>query len=355
MPTSSTDPGRVDLSLWAKSGGMAAGWSKLNVPMHPTEESMMKRSPAASGGIVLVALGAALWGTDAVFRRGLALELPATTLVYLEHVVLVALTAPLLWRSRDQYRRLGRADWLAVLVVGAGASALATVMFTAAFQYGDPTTPLLLQKVQPLIAIGAAALILGERLLPRFAWFLVGGVVGAYLVAFADPADVSITALVPALLALGAATFWGLGTVLGRHLMSKISFTALTALRFAVALPVLAVVLLVRSGESLLPVVSAADMGAVVLLALVPGLAALLLYYQGLRSTPASAATLAELAFPLSAVGFNYLVFDTVLTGTQWVGMTLLAATITTMTWLSQRGRDRGIGVQVPEPALSEA
>ncbi|HEX6301379.1 MAG TPA: DMT family transporter [Acidimicrobiia bacterium] len=316
---------------------------------------MTKRKPTLSGGIALVALGAALWGTDAIFRRGLALELPATTLVFLEHVVLVALTAPVLWRSRDQYRQLQRGDWIAVLAIGAGASALATVMFTAAFRYGDPTTPLLLQKVQPLIAIGAAALILGERLLPRFAWFLVGGLAGAYLVAFADPSTVSVSALTPALLALGAAVFWGLGTVLGRHLMSKISFTALTALRFAVALPVLGVVLVTLPDDSMLSAVSLGDMGGVVLLAFVPGLVALLLYYQGLRSTPASAATLAELAFPLSAVGLNYIVFDTVLTLTQWVGVIVLAATITTMTWLSQRSRETGIGVRIPEPVLSEA
>jgi DME family drug/metabolite transporter len=316
---------------------------------------MKRRTPGVSGGIALVALGAGLWGTDAVFRRGLALELPATTLVFLEHVVLVAVTLPLLWRSRDQYRLLGRSDWFAVLAIGAGASALATVMFTSAFRFGDPTTPLLLQKVQPLIAIGAAALILGERLLPRFAWFLIGGLAGAYLVAFSDPSSVSVSAVVPALLALGAAAFWGLGTVLGRHLMAKISFTALTALRFAVALPVLGLVIVVRSDEAMLTAISLEEMGAVVLLALVPGLAALLLYYQGLQSTPASAATLAELAFPLVAVGLNYLVFDTLLTATQWIGVVLLAATITTMTWLSQRGRERAIGVRIPDPVLTEA
>jgi drug/metabolite transporter, DME family len=323
--------------------------------MHPTTRSMTRRTPSVSGGIALVALGAGLWGTDAVFRRGLALELPATTLVFLEHVVLVAVTLPILWRSRDQYRLLSRGDWLAVLAIGAGASALATVMFTSAFRYGDPTTPLLLQKVQPLIAIAAAAFILGERLLPRFAWFFIGGLAGAYLVAFSEPSRVSVSAVVPALLALGAAVFWGLGTVLGRHLMSKISFTALTALRFAVALPVLGLVLIVRPDEAMLAAVSSGDMGAVVLLAFVPGLAALLLYYQGLRSTPASAATLAELAFPLVAVGLNYLVFDTVLTATQWTGVVLLAATITTMTWLSQRGRESAIGVRVPDPVLTEA
>jgi drug/metabolite transporter (DMT)-like permease len=39
-----------------------------------------------------------------------------------------------------------------------------------------------------------------------------------------------------------------------------------------------------------------------VLPALVPGLLALVLYYLALRRTPASRATLAELAFPLTAV-----------------------------------------------------
>lgn len=312
------------------------------------------RQPPISAGIVLVALGAALWGTDAIFRRGLALELPATTLVFLEHVILVLVTMPVLWRARHQLARLNRIDWLAALVIGAGSSALATVMFTAAFQYGDPTTPLLLQKVQPLIAVGAAGVLLGERLLPRFAWFLIAGLTGAYLVAFSDPANVSIAALTPALLALGAATLWGMGTVLGRHLTSKVSFSALTALRFAIALPALSLAMGLRSGESGLASVTGADIGAVVLLAFVPGLFALLLYYQGLRSTPASAATLAELAFPLSAVSLNYLVFGTVLTPTQWVGVVLLAGTIIAMTWLSQRGREEAIGVRLGEPALSE-
>lgn len=307
-----------------------------------------------SSGIVLVALGAALWGTDGVFRRGLALELSATTLVFLEHVILVLVTAPLLWLGRRQLRGLTRFDWVAALVIGAGASALATVMFTAAFRYGDPTTPLLLQKVQPLVAIGAAHLLLGERLLRRFAWFLLAGLSGAYLVAFADPSQVSVSAVVPAVLALGAATLWGLGTVLGRHLSPKLSFSTLTALRFAIALPTLAIAVGLGSGGSELAAAIPADLGAIALLAFIPGLLALLLYYRGLHTTPASAATLAELAFPLSAVSLNYLVFGTVLTFTQWVGIILLAGTIVTMSWVSQRGDEESLGVRVGKPVFSE-
>ena len=300
-----------------------------------------------AGGILLIAAGSALWGTDALFRRGLALDLPATTLVFLEHLVLVALTAPFLWRARSQLRNLRGPDWAAAIVIGAGASAIATVMFTSAFRYGDPTTPLLLQKVQPLVAVAAASLILKERLLPRFGWFLGAGLAGAYLIAFPSPTEVGVGALTPALLALGAAVLWGLGTVLGRHLTTKLTFGTVTALRFAIGLPTLAIALLWGTEDNGMSTIGGKDVLAIVLLALIPGLLALLLYYRGLSSAPASAATLAELAFPLSAVGLNYLVFDTSLTGTQWLGMLILVVTITTMTLLSQRGR-AAIGVEVP-------
>lgn len=305
-----------------------------------------------AGGLLLVAGGAALWGTDAVFRRGLALELPAATVVFLEHVVLVAITLPLLVRGRSQLRHLRSRDWVAALVIGAGASALATVLFTAAFRFGDPTTPLLLQKVQPLVAVAGAHLLLGERLLPRFSWFLIAGIAGAYLVAFPDPGKVSVGGLAPALLALGAAALWGLGTVLGRHLSAKLTFATLTALRFAIGLPAAAALVAALPGDTGLGRLDAQAAVAVLLLALVPGLAGLLVYYRGLRSAPASGATLAELAFPLTAVGVNYAVFATVLSGTQWIGMAVLAVTITTMSLLARRG-GRGLGIRLPATGVN--
>jgi drug/metabolite transporter, DME family len=304
---------------------------------------------------MMVASGAALWGTDALFRRGLALEIPATTLVLLEHLVLVVLMSPILVRSMRAYRKLSKVDWLAAAVIGAGSSALATVLFTTAFRYGDPTTPLLLQKVQPLVAVGAASLLLGERPRFRFGWFLMAGLAGAYLVTFSNPTEVSIVSLRPALYALGAAGLWGLGTVLGRHLTSQLGFAALTSLRFGLALPALVVFVAVGDQPSGLGELTGQDLVGIVLLALVPGLAALLLYYRGLRSTPASAATLAELAFPLSAVTLNYLFFGTVLSGTQWAGVVLLAGTIVTMTMVSRRGSEDGLGLGMGEPVLSEA
>ena len=48
------------------------------------DEAAEQRRGARTGavpGVALVGLAAALWGTDGLFRRGLALELPAATVV----------------------------------------------------------------------------------------------------------------------------------------------------------------------------------------------------------------------------------------------------------------------------------
>jgi len=89
------------------------------------------------------------------------------------------------------------------------------------------------------------------------------------------------------------------------------------------------------------------------LLALIPGLLGLLLYYRGLRETPASAATLAELAFPISAITINYLAFEATLVASQWVGVFVLSVTIAAMGLASSRG-SRAIGIELAAPAVAE-
>lgn len=301
-------------------------------------------------GFLLVAAGAALWGTDGLFRRSLAFEMPAPKVVFWEHLILVVVTLPLLIRAIRRRPDLTGKDLAALLFVGAGASAVATILFTQAFTYGDPTTPLLIQKIQPVIAVLGAYLLLGERLLPRYGWYFLSAVAGAYLISFSDPTSVGVSQLAPALYALGAATLWAMGTVLGRHLTHKIPPNELTALRFGIGLPTALIILLLRGEAATALDVSFSDFGALVLLSLVPGLAALLIYYRGLSTTPASSATLAELAFPLTAILIGWSVFDTVPTPSQWVGIVVLSATIVVMSRAANAGSE-ALGVKELEPA----
>lgn len=306
----------------------------------------------SSSGVLLVALAAALWGSDALFRRPLALDLPSVVVVFAEHVILVVATLPWLLRALRAARGFTARQWAAALLIGAGASATATALFTAAFSYGNPTTPLLLQKLQPLIAVLGARLVLGERLLPRYWLYFVAAVVGAYLLTFRDPFQVSVAAFAPAALAVGAAALWGMGTVLGRYLAGTVPFQQLTALRFGIGLPASAV-LVVLFGLNPAALITPASLPGLLALSFVPGLLALLIYYRGLRQTPAAAATLAELAFPLSAIVINYLAFGATLSASQWTGVILLTGTVLTMGLMSARGSEQ-IGIRT-EPGLASA
>ena len=287
-------------------------------------------------GIFLVALGASLWGTDALLRLPLSEDMPSTSIVLAEHLFLALYAVPILIGARGYFRAMKPVNWLALLVIAWGASGLATVLFTEGFKQGNPTTVILLQKTQPLIAVLLAGIILRERP-PRRYWPLFGvAVFAAYLVSFgfSRPWDLSAAEITAAGLAVGAAALWGSGTVMGRFMLAGTSFSVLTAARFFFALPFLAVLALAR-GEFTRAFTGIGDHALqVFLLALIPGLIGMLIYYRGLQETRASYATIAELAYPATALIVNWIFLDATLTVGQLVGFILLWAAITAMSRL---------------------
>ena len=283
------------------------------------------RRSAAADRTWMVALAASLWGVSSLLREPLSKALPALTVVLLEHVVLVLFVLPWVVPAVRALARSSRRTQLGVLVIGAGSSALATTMFTAAFRLGDPVTPQVLQKLQPVIAVVLAAVILGERLTPRFGLFAVPALVGAWLLSFPDPFGVSVQGLAAAGLAVGAAALWAAGTVLGRMVSAELSFLHVTTLRFTVGLVALAVMTVGTGTPVSLPLELVPRL---VLLALVPGLLALVLYYVALRTTPASRATFGELAFPLTAAFVGVTVLGASLTSSQWTGFAVVLVSV---------------------------
>jgi DME family drug/metabolite transporter len=276
----------------------------------------------------LIAVAAALWGTDGLLRQPLAGQLPASTIVFWEHLLIVLVLVPFLPSAGRAFRAATARERTALVVIGAGASAVATALFTQAFRYGDPVTPLVLQKLQPVIAVVAAAILLGERVRRGYWLFAVPALAGAWLMAFPDPLSAAPQAAAAALLAVAAAALWAVGTVLGRMVSARIASRDVTVLRFAIGLPASAIVLAAQGG----PVaVTPAQLGPLVLLALIPGLLGLTLYYIGLRSTAAARATLAELAFPVTAALIGVGLLGTQLRPTQWLGLAVVVASVTAL------------------------
>ncbi len=297
--------------------------------------------------VVLVAVAAVMWASDAYFRSQLVTHLSPTQIVVAEDALITLLIAPILLRRWSELRGLGSRGWAAAVIIAVGPQALATIMFTASFSYGIYAETFVLQQVQPLIAIALAWLILGERRRPWFWSAVAAALVAVYMVVFAknlmDPfSALQRGRLEAGLLALGAAAFWASGTVLGRVVLRRASFTTMTGLRFTLALPLLVAIVVVQNGLAGFSHYRPTDFAPNLLgIALIPGLLALLIYYRALASTPASLATIAELAYPVAATviatlpkpwGFGQATYPAQIAGT-----VLLLGVIVVLNWSKEK------------------
>ena len=193
-------------------------------------------------GPLLIFIAAMLWASDAPFRFYLTRTLDSSFIVLAEHAVNVLLILPFIITGWREIRNLNWKQWLAIVVIGIGASALASILFTKTFSYVNPSVAIVLQKLQPLIVIVLATSFLKERLGKRFWFWAILALAGAYVISFPDfrpqlyYGEVWNPNMIGVALALGAAALWGLGTVLGRYVLgTSVSFKTVTALRFLIA------------------------------------------------------------------------------------------------------------------------
>jgi drug/metabolite transporter, DME family len=296
--------------------------------------------------VVLVAVAATMWASDTYFRAQLIGHLKPAQIVVIEDALVSLFLLAFLLRGIPELRRLDRRGWVAIGLIAVGPQAVATILFTQSFSYGHYAETFVLQQTQPLIAILLAWLILGERRRPWFWPTAALAIVGVYMVVFAQNltapfSDLQHGRLEAGLYALGAAALWASGTVLGRFVLGKLSFTTTTALRFTLALPVLILVVVLQFGVSGFTHYQSSDVLPFLGIALIPGFLALLLYYRALASTPATLATIAEMAFPVAATfiasapppyGFNQPLYLP-----QFIGTGLLIAVIFILNYTKER------------------
>jgi drug/metabolite transporter (DMT)-like permease len=290
--------------------------------------------------VLLVAVGAAMWGTDGILRVPLLEVASPSQIVLLEHLVLLVYSVPAVVLGWRFFRGLGTAQWVALLIIGWGGSAIATLLFTTAFTVGNPTVVILLQKTQPLFAIALATILLRERLGWAYWPCFAVAMVGAYLISFGDFGPfraLGSAEAIAATLALGAALLWGSSTVLGRLVLKDMPFNTLTGARLLLAVPLLAGIVIAQGSVGGLGTGFASEPGRVILLALIPGLLALLLYYRGLTGTRASYATLAELAFPATAVVLNWTFLGVGVSANQVLGFVLLWGAVFVLGYLNAK------------------
>lgn len=280
-------------------------------------------------GALAVVIAALLWSFDGTFLRPSLYSLPSTLVVFLEHSLGFLVLLPFLIIYRAQLKLITKKQWGAIFWIALFGGALGTTFITKAIfltNFQNLSTIILIQKLQPIIAIILAAIILKEKFPKIFYIYSFLAIIGSYFVTFKNPLDIfnlaNQTYLV-ILFAFLAAFSWGSSTVFGKYSIKNINYGLLSVLRFGLtALIMIAPALYFYNIE--FTSITNKQWQTLIIIIFTSGSLAIFLYYYGLKKIPASVATLCELAWPISAIIFDYYFNHNLLSNTQIIGAILL-------------------------------
>ncbi|HEX7259377.1 MAG TPA: DMT family transporter [Candidatus Saccharimonadia bacterium] len=290
----------------------------------------MKYRGYGSAAVITASL---LFSLDGLLRRQLY-SLPPSVIVFWEHVLGFLILAPIVFLSFKHFRKLTIKQWRAIIGVSFLSGALGTILYTSALtkiQFIPFSVVVLLQQLQPIFAIAAAAVLLKEPLTKKFFGLSAVALAAAYFVSFPNLTvnwSTGNGTLIAALFAVGAAIAWGSSTAFSKYALKGTSSIHVTAARFGIT-PFFALgfVFVFGGGGSLLAI-QPVQWLYLVAITFSTGLVALAIYYFGLKRIPASRATILELTWPLSAVVIGYIFLDQGLSPTQILGMVVLMTTV---------------------------
>lgn len=281
---------------------------------------------------LFIVFAAFLWALDGIVLRPSLYSLPVSLVVFVEHGLAFLIMLPFFIKEAKELKKLKQADWGAFLWVAVFGGVLGTMFITKALFYVEfvnLSIVILIQKLQPVFALTLAALILKEKLPKKFFKWAALAVIATYFVTFdgfLPNFDTGDKTAIAALFALGAAFAWGSSTVFGKRALKNVSFRMATYLRFG--LTTLIMFFIVTSTGSLniaaFNLITPQQWLTFLLIVFSTGGAAIFLYYYGLKQVKASTSTIAELAFPLSAILLEFVIRGRVLSLSQWVGVIIL-------------------------------
>jgi drug/metabolite transporter (DMT)-like permease len=261
-------------------------------------------------------------------------------IVFWEHVFILITFLPILIPRLQEVPKIRARTWGFLLFSGFAGSAVGTIFFTLSLKYGNPTVVNVILNIQPVISTIGAFLLFGDRLARQFFVYAAVAIVAGVFVSVSNPSMIGVSFEQAGLnlgtgYALICALFWGLSTVAGRGVMMGMSLRLASSMRIVVGLACMTLILLAYGkldGAALWPAAAQAHTGkAIVLLfclASISGGIPLLIYFQGLRLTPASTAGYFEMMQTLAAVCITWGVFHASLYPHQVIAAIVLVAAV---------------------------
>ncbi len=236
----------------------------------------------------------ALWALDTLIRYPLIGDgISPLSIVFYEHLILSVVLSTVFFKSLSRVWNAKASHFFYFFIVGGVGSALATLAFTRAFIFLNPSLVILLQKFQPIAAIALASWVLKEKINKYFVFWAAISLVGAALISYED-----IVGLIDApktagnvffhpgapqgyILTLFSVIGWGAATVFGKKLsLEGYTNEQIMSGRFLMGL----VALLPFVGFDLQVFSHPVEVyGKISLMVFLSGLLAMYIFYQGLR------------------------------------------------------------------------
>lgn len=285
-------------------------------------------------GASAISIAAILWGFDGIVLTPRLSNLNVFYVVFMLHLIPFTIMNVFLFK---EYRNLPGMTFndlgiffLVALFGGAiGTIAVVKALFLVNFQ--SLTIVILLQKLQPVFAIALATILLKEKLRKFYLIWASIAIIASYFLTFGynlpDFSTGSDT-IYAALLSLLAAFSFGSSTVYSKKVLQKYSFHTATFFRYGLTTLIMLVVVLSSGMLNQVNFTTSTNWLFFLIIGATSGSGAIFLYYFGLKKVKAIIATICELFFPMSAIIFDYIFNDQMLSAVQWVGAIIMILAI---------------------------
>ena len=123
-------------------------------------------------GILFICIACFVWSLDTLIRYPLlGRGFSADQIIFFEHLFLSLLFIPSIIKLVKKLLGSKKDILMSFFIVGGVGSALSTLAFTKAFGLINPSLVILLQKLQPVVAITLSAVFLKEKINSRSLFF----------------------------------------------------------------------------------------------------------------------------------------------------------------------------------------
>lgn len=289
-------------------------------------------------GWILIVIAATMWGIDGIlltpryFSYGF---FDVKFIVFVSHLVPTIILSILFFGEYKKIKYFEKNDFIYYGLIALFGGTIGTLSIVKALQLSNFSLSLVtvIQKMQPIFAVILAYFLLNEKPKKRFYIIFVITLISLYFLIFGlnNPTLLPKNNLSAAFYSLLAAVSFGSSTVFGKKIVNKFSFVTTTFYRFLFTTIISGILLVIFSKSSIESAriyFSNSNIYTLTIIIAVYSLSAILLYYKGMITTKATYATICELAYPLSSVIVEAIVFKRILSSVQLLFAAILVVSI---------------------------